>query len=137
MRTILSLFSRRMTRLLRPNHRPLLRCEGLEDRLAPAAKSTWAAVLVNYAERTRRTPRPWRRELCSRRGSKSASPIPPEKRAVTTAPGLWLQHITTREPDGAQLEVAGAALRAALNIEEAQPARAAVPGEMLKGISVN
>src|SRR6266540_417799 len=37
MRTILSLFSRRMTRALRTNRRPLLRCESLEDRLAPAA----------------------------------------------------------------------------------------------------
>ncbi len=32
------------------------------------------------------------------------------------APGLWLQHLTTREPDGAQLEVALAALRAALEL---------------------
>lgn len=34
------------------------------------------------------------------------------------APGLWLQRITTREPDDSQIEVALAALRAALNLEE-------------------
>jgi len=33
------------------------------------------------------------------------------------APGLWLQRITTREPDDNQIEVALAALRAALKIE--------------------
>jgi len=35
-----------------------------------------------------------------------------------TAPGLWLQRITTREPDESQIEVALAALRAALKIED-------------------
>jgi len=43
------------------------------------------------------------------------------------APGLWLQRITTREPDDSQIEVALAALRAALklkpgNIEEKKSA---------------
>jgi uncharacterized protein YqhQ len=33
---------------------------------------------------------------------------------LAVAPGLWLQHITTREPDDSQLEVALASLRAAL-----------------------
>ncbi len=33
------------------------------------------------------------------------------------APGLWLQRITTREPDDSQIEVALAALRAALKLE--------------------
>jgi len=34
--------------------------------------------------------------------------------AILVAPGLWLQRITTKEPDGSQLEVAFAALKAAL-----------------------
>ena len=34
------------------------------------------------------------------------------------APGLWLQRITTREPDAGQIEVALAALRAALGLED-------------------
>ncbi len=34
--------------------------------------------------------------------------------AFLVAPGLWLQRITTKEPDGSQLEVAFAALEAAL-----------------------
>jgi len=34
--------------------------------------------------------------------------------AILVAPGLWLQRITTKEPDGLQLEVAFAALKAAL-----------------------
>jgi len=34
--------------------------------------------------------------------------------AILVAPGLWLQRITTKEPDGFQLEVAFAALKAAL-----------------------
>ncbi len=36
---------------------------------------------------------------------------------MLVAPGLWLQHITTREPDEEQLEVALAALRSALGEE--------------------
>ena len=55
---------------------------------------------------------------------------------MVVAPGLWLQRITTREPDAAQLEVAAAALRAALNMEE-QPALAGGAAGLLKGISVN
>jgi len=38
---------------------------------------------------------------------------------LIVAPGLWLQRITTREPDAGQLEVALAALRAALGEGEA------------------
>jgi len=40
---------------------------------------------------------------------------------IVVAPGLWLQKITTREPDAGELEVALVALRAALG-EEAAPA---------------
>jgi uncharacterized protein YqhQ len=36
---------------------------------------------------------------------------------ILVAPGLWLQHITTREPDEGQIEVALAALRSALGEE--------------------
>lgn len=36
---------------------------------------------------------------------------------VLVAPGLWLQRITTKEPDNSQLEVALVALKAALNEE--------------------
>jgi uncharacterized protein YqhQ len=34
------------------------------------------------------------------------------------APGLWLQRVTTREPDESQLEVAIVALRCALGLED-------------------
>jgi uncharacterized protein YqhQ len=37
--------------------------------------------------------------------------------SLLIAPGLWLQRITTREPDAGQLEVALAALRSALGRE--------------------
>jgi uncharacterized protein YqhQ len=37
---------------------------------------------------------------------------------IVVAPGLWLQKITTREPDASQLEVAIAALKAALGEDE-------------------
>ena len=37
-----------------------------------------------------------------------------------TAPGLWIQHITTAEPDDDMLEVALCALRAAISGEEAE-----------------
>jgi uncharacterized protein YqhQ len=40
---------------------------------------------------------------------------------LIVAPGLWLQKITTREPDGSELEVALEALRAALGAETAVP----------------
>ncbi|HEX9935418.1 MAG TPA: DUF1385 domain-containing protein, partial [bacterium] len=36
---------------------------------------------------------------------------------LLVAPGLWLQRITTREPDAAQLEVALVALKSSLNLE--------------------
>ncbi len=38
---------------------------------------------------------------------------------IITAPGIWLQKITTQEPDGKQLEVAIAALNASLELEPA------------------
>jgi uncharacterized protein YqhQ len=41
---------------------------------------------------------------------------------LIVAPGLWLQKITTREPDGSELEVALEALRAALGEEALAPA---------------
>ena len=41
---------------------------------------------------------------------------------LIVAPGLWLQKITTREPDGSELEVALEALRAALGEESEAPA---------------
>ncbi|MFC2071013.1 DUF1385 domain-containing protein, partial [Chloroflexota bacterium] len=37
---------------------------------------------------------------------------------ITSAPGLWLQSLTTREPDDSQLEVALAALRRVIEIEQ-------------------
>jgi uncharacterized protein YqhQ len=42
------------------------------------------------------------------------------------APGLWLQHITTREPADDQIEIAITALREALVFDLADDSRAAV-----------
>jgi len=39
---------------------------------------------------------------------------------VLTAPGRWLQRLTTREPDDAQLEVAISALKQAVELDEAR-----------------
>ncbi len=41
---------------------------------------------------------------------------------IISAPGVWLQHFTTREPDEAQIEVAIAAFKAVLpeNTEESK-----------------
>ena len=39
---------------------------------------------------------------------------------IIIAPGLWLQRLTTREPDDSQLEVAIASIKVALS-EEEQP----------------
>jgi len=49
-------------------------------------------------------------------------------------PGLWLQRVTTKEPDDAQIEVALAALKAALDEAPASPAVEQVP---VSSISVN
>jgi uncharacterized protein YqhQ len=49
------------------------------------------------------------------------------------APGLWLQRITTRQPDQSQVEVAVAALKAALGLE--QPA--AVEPQLAAPVQVN
>ena len=49
---------------------------------------------------------------------------------LIVAPGLWLQRITTREPDERQVEVALAALRAALN-KETLPAGVPALGQSL------
>jgi uncharacterized protein YqhQ len=38
---------------------------------------------------------------------------------IVVAPGLWLQKITTKEPDESQLEVALVALRCAMGLEDA------------------
>jgi uncharacterized protein YqhQ len=46
---------------------------------------------------------------------------------LVVAPGLWLQRITTREPDEGQLEVALAALKAALSADVAEEPSVAVP----------
>jgi len=43
-----------------------------------------------------------------------------------TRPGMWLQKITTKEPDDAQLEVAITALREALMYDVVVPEQAAV-----------
>lgn len=54
---------------------------------------------------------------------------------LVVAPGLWLQRITTKEPDDAQLEVAIAALRAAIGNEPSEDAlERAMTGQ---AISVN
>jgi len=45
---------------------------------------------------------------------------------VAITPGLWLQRITTREPDDSQLEIAIIALREALEYDAVEPGRAAV-----------
>jgi uncharacterized protein YqhQ len=42
---------------------------------------------------------------------------------MLVAPGLWLQRITTKEPDASQLEVALVAIKCALGIEDAESAR--------------
>jgi uncharacterized protein YqhQ len=39
---------------------------------------------------------------------------------ILVAPGLWLQRITTKEPDGSQVEVAIVALRCALGLDDPQ-----------------
>lgn len=46
---------------------------------------------------------------------------------MITAPGLWFQRLTTREPDDQQLEVALTALRKALELEEAKLKSAVKP----------
>jgi uncharacterized protein YqhQ len=43
-----------------------------------------------------------------------------------TRPGLWLQRVTTQEPDDAQLEIAIRALDEALVLEKAEPQLAAI-----------
>lgn len=43
-------------------------------------------------------------------------------------PNLWLQKMTTRDPDDAQIEVAIASLQAVLALEAAMPAKAAATG---------
>ena len=45
---------------------------------------------------------------------------------MLTRPGMWLQKITTKEPDDQQLEVAITALKTALTYDVIEPAQAAV-----------
>jgi uncharacterized protein YqhQ len=45
---------------------------------------------------------------------------------LVVTPGLWLQRITTKEPDDSQLEVAVVALRAALGIDQPEQERSPV-----------
>ena len=50
---------------------------------------------------------------------------------IIIAPGLWLQRITTKEPDASEIEVALVALRCALGLEDAAkyPVHAAVAAD--------
>ena len=43
--------------------------------------------------------------------------IPVAPALIVVAPGLWLQKITTKEPDESQMEVSLAAIRAALRMD--------------------
>src|SRR5438045_1439541 len=45
---------------------------------------------------------------------------------MLTRPGMWLQKITTKEPDHSQLEIAITALKTALAYDVIEPAQAAV-----------
>ena len=58
---------------------------------------------------------------------------------VLSRPGLWLQRLTTREPDLAQLEVAIASLRAVMTAEQTAevdaPRRATRPGRRARGLT--
>ncbi len=56
-------------------------------------------------------------ELIRLSGKYSGNPLA----TCLIAPGLWLQRITTKEPDAAQLEVALVALKSALSHEFSQP----------------
>ncbi|MBI4810036.1 MAG: DUF1385 domain-containing protein [Ignavibacteriales bacterium] len=42
---------------------------------------------------------------------------------ILVAPGLWMQRVTTKEPDSSQVEVAIIALRCALGMDELKPVR--------------
>lgn len=52
----------------------------------------------------------------------AARPNAPRLVRLLVGPGLWLQRLTTREPDAAQLEVALAALQAVLQMDGRAPA---------------
>ncbi len=59
---------------------------------------------------------------------------------ILSAPGLWMQRITTREPDEEQLEVAIAAIKAAMPDEfptERSPEDTNVPDEQVGNVSSN
>ena len=59
----------------------------------------------------------------------AASPRASRLTALVTAPGLWLQRLTTRQPDEEQLEVAVASLKAVLEAEATAPPAAQPAGE--------
>lgn len=42
---------------------------------------------------------------------------------ILVAPGLWMQRVTTKEPDSSQVEIAIIALRCALGMEELKPVK--------------
>ena len=56
---------------------------------------------------------------------------------ILIAPGLWLQRITTKEPDETQLEVAIVALQCALGLEDATKyhLRDEAPAESLSSVA--
>src|SRR5437016_5617764 len=56
----------------------------------------------------------------------SARPLKSAACRMLIKPGLWLQRITTKEPDDTQLEVAIVALKTALAYDVIEPAQAAV-----------
>lgn len=58
---------------------------------------------------------------------------------ILIAPGLWLQRVTTREPDESQIEVAIVALRCALGLEDVgkYPLKELVPAESVPAVSSN
>jgi uncharacterized protein YqhQ len=58
---------------------------------------------------------------------------------ILIAPGLWLQRVTTREPDKSQIEVAIVALRCAMGLEDPAkyPLKEPVAAESLPAVPVN
>ncbi len=51
--------------------------------------------------------------------------------SIITRPGLWLQNLTTQEPDDAQLEVAIYSLKEALKLEPAEGSQRLVASDPL------